>query len=180
MRARLAALHIGAERAAQFIYLNRTCWNGLYRVNLHGEFNVPIGTKDAVILDTDDFNAVSKSLRSAELCSQDFETTISRAGFGDFLFVDPPYTVKHNNNGFLKYNESIFSWGDQQRLRNALCKAKTQGAQILLLNANHDSIRELFHGLGTMTTLTRQSILSGDPSFRGKTNELAIVVNGGE
>lgn len=167
-----------AERAAQFIYLNRTCWNGLYRVNLRGEFNVPIGTKDSVILDTDDFDAISKSLRGVELRSQDFETTISRAEYGDFLFVDPPYTVNHNNNGFLKYNESIFSWGDQQRLRNALDGAKARGTQILLLNANHPSVQKLFDGLGTKVTLRRNSVLSGDPTFRGKTNELAIVVNG--
>jgi len=78
------------EKAAQFIYLNRTCWNGLYRVNLEGIFNVPIGTKNTVCLDTDNFEAVAETLSRAELVVSDFETVIQRASEGDFLFVDPP------------------------------------------------------------------------------------------
>ena len=103
-------------RAAKFIYLNRTCWNGLYRENLKGVFNVPIGTKTAVVLDTDDFEEVSRILQNVDLKYCDFEKTIARAESGDFIFVDPPYTVAHNNNGFVKYNQNIFSWEDQVRL----------------------------------------------------------------
>ncbi len=87
------------ERAAQFIYLNRTCWNALYRVNLKGEFNVPIGTKTNVLLDTDNFDNISNILNNAQILSCDFEETINKASNNDFIFVDPPYTVKHNNNG---------------------------------------------------------------------------------
>jgi len=71
-----------AERAARFIYLNRTCWNGVYRVNRKGEFNVPIGTKRNVILPTDDFESVADRLRSAVLRAEDFSTCIARAGDG--------------------------------------------------------------------------------------------------
>lgn len=110
------------ERAARFIYLNRTCWNGLYRVNRRGHFNVPIGTKTSVLLDSDDFASLSKCLRSATVCVADFEESIDFARAGDFLFVDPPYTAKHNKNGFLKYNDKIFSWADQVRLSEALGK----------------------------------------------------------
>lgn len=111
-------------RAARFIYLNRTCWNGLYRVNTLGKFNVPIGTKQNVILDTDDFEKVSNKLQNSQLVCADFEAVIDQAGPNDFLFVDPPYTVQHNYNGFVKYNEKIFSWEDQLRLKESLQNAR--------------------------------------------------------
>jgi DNA adenine methylase len=100
------------SRAAQFIYLNRTCWNGLYRVNLQGVFNVPIGTKSSVIFENDRFDLVSKNLENATLKIADFEDLIDLAGDGDFVFADPPYTVRHNHNAFIKYNEDLFSWFD--------------------------------------------------------------------
>lgn len=108
------------EKAAQFIYLNRTCWNGLYRVNLRGEFNVPVGTKTSVCLETDDFEGIARQLAGAELVHADFEQTIDRSANGDFLFVDPPYITRHNFNGFVKYNDKIFSWSDQERLAKAI------------------------------------------------------------
>jgi DNA adenine methylase len=166
------------ERAAQFLYLNRTCWNGLYRVNRQGEFNVPIGTKSSVLLPTDDFNKTSLLLQSAELRSQDFEKTLDGVGEGDFVFADPPYSVKHNLNGFLKYNDSIFTWDDQIRLHNSLVKAKSRGARILLTNANHESIRELYHGFGERKILSRTSLLSGDATYRGSATEISFFADG--
>ena len=166
-----------AEAAAQLIYLNRTCWNGLYRVNLKGEFNVPIGTKENVILSSDNFQSTSRALQGAQLFAQDFEATIDRAEDGDLLFADPPYTVKHNYNGFLKYNEKIFSWDDQKRLRGALERAKDRGVRILLLNADHASIRDLYRGFGEHLVLSRNSVLAGDAAYRGKSTELAIRAN---
>jgi DNA adenine methylase len=168
------------QRAAQFLYLNRTCWNGLYRVNLRGEFNVPIGTKSSVLLPTDDFELTSKLLRSAKLYTQDFELTLENTGEGDFIFADPPYTVKHNLNGFLKYNESIFSWDDQRRLCSVLSKAKRRGAKILLTNADHESVRELYRGLGNCKVLSRHTVLSGDPAYRGKATELCVLIDGAD
>jgi len=132
------------SRAAKFIYLNRTCWNGLYRVNLKGKFNVPIGTKTKVIMESDDFQKISDLLNNAEIKVSDFEKTIDMAKAGDLVFVDPPYTIKHNNNNFIKYNECLFSWEDQIRLREALCRAKCRGANILITNANHHCIKELY------------------------------------
>ena len=120
------------SRAAQFLYLNRTCWNGLYRENLKGEFNVPIGTKSKVIFENEDFSEISIALRDAEVICCDFEETIDRAGRGDLIFADPPYTVAHNLNGFVKYNQNIFSWSDQERLRDCLCSAASRGAQVVL------------------------------------------------
>ena len=121
-----------AKKAAKFIYLNRTCFNGIYRVNLNGTFNVPIGTKKNVILDSDDFESVSNVLQNAELCATDFQTVIDAAQKDDFVFIDPPYTVKHNLNGFVKYNEHIFSWDDQVRLRDCIDNAVARGVKVLL------------------------------------------------
>lgn len=162
------------KKAARFIYLNRTCWNGLYRVNRKGEFNVPIGTKTRVILSEDNFANVSSLLSNIEIQTADFETSINQAIEGDFLFIDPPYTVKHNLNGFVKYNENIFSWDDQIRLRNAIQRAANRGAKILMLNADHSSIKRLYSGIGTKTTLDRASVIAGTSSARGIYSELAI------
>lgn len=161
-------------RAAQFIYLNRTCWNGLYRVNQQGVFNVPIGTKNSVLLPSDNFAEVARRLEGAELLSGDFELALARAGAGDFVFVDPPYTVKHNFNGFVKYNESIFSWDDQIRLRDCVREAVSRGAKVLVTNACHSSIREIYDGIGETLELQRASIIAGKASARGVFEEAVI------
>lgn len=163
--------------AARFLYLNRTCWNGLYRVNKRGEFNVPIGTKQTVVMGTDDFLAVSKALRRAELRNEDFETIVDETREGDFLFVDPPYTVQHNFNGFLKYNEQIFSWQDQMRLRDALQRATERGVAIVLTNADHESVRKLYTSKFQYQKLARQSVLAGKSSKRGSTTEAIFTYN---
>lgn len=165
------------DKAAQFIYLNRTCWNGLYRVNRQGKFNVPIGTKTSATLPSDDWSAVSTLLSGTQLCCQDFEKTIDLAEQGDLVFADPPYTVKHNLNGFIKYNESLFSWDDQIRLRDCLLRAKRRKVKVILTNADHESVRKLYAADFKMTTLERPSVLSGDPAYRGKYNELLITAN---
>lgn len=161
-------------RAAWFLYLNRTCWNGLYRVNRKNEFNVPIGTKTAVVLDSDDFVASSRILRGAKLSNRDFEQTLALAGCGDFVFVDPPYTVKHNLNGFVKYNDTIFSWADQVRLRDAVVQAAMQGASVLVTNANHASIREIYDGVGRMEVVRRASVLAANSKHRVQVDELVV------
>ena len=164
-------------RAARMLYLNRTCWNGLYRVNRLGEFNVPVGTKTAVLVEGEDFELYSTLLSRAEIACQDFEKTINHCGIGDFLFVDPPYTVKHNMNGFVKYNETIFSWDDQVRLAAALRRAGSRGAAILVTNADHESVRELYRNDFTYTSVGRQSILAGSAAHRGGTTEALFALN---
>jgi len=164
-------------RAARFIYLNRTCWNGLYRVNLKGEFNVPIGTKNTVILSTDNFKEVSNLLKTVDLLSIDFEDTISRAKEDDFIFIDPPYITKHNINNFRKYNERIFSWNDQIRLRDSVNVAISKGVKVIVCNADHPSIIELYKGLGNRHRVNRKSLLSADPLKRQETTELVFSFN---
>lgn len=162
------------NRAARFIYLNRTCWNGLYRVNLRGEFNVPVGTKTNVLLETDNFEDLSALLKKTELLAADFEEVIDKANSGDFIFADPPYTVRHNLNGFVKYNEKIFRWEDQVRLRDCLVRAKNRGCLILLTNASHPSIVDLYQNDFELLSLSRSSVIAADSKNRGMYDELVI------
>lgn len=165
---------VPAKRAAQFLYLNRTCWNGLYRENLRGEFNVPIGTKSTIYDENEDFHEISRVLNSARILCQDFETTLALASEGDFVFIDPPYTTAHNVNGFIKYNQRIFSWQDQQRLRKAAGQAKDRGAYVLVTNAHHASIEDLYQGASQISILDRRSVISGSSAGRKPTTELLI------
>lgn len=163
------------NRAARFIYLNRTCWNGLYRVNLKGEFNVPVGTKTNVLMESDNFEDLSALLRNAELLVADFENVIDKASDGDFIFADPPYTVRHNHNGFVKYNEKIFRWEDQIRLRDCLVRAKKRGCLVLLTNANHPSVIELYENDFQLFSLSRSSVIAADSNNRGLYEELVAT-----
>lgn len=163
-------------RAARFIYLNRTCFNGLYRVNLKGQFNVPVGTKTSVLMPDDNFSAASIRLKKVRLTSLDFECVVDQANASDFVFADPPYTVRHNLNGFIKYNENLFSWADQVRLRDALFRASERGVSVVLSNADHASIRELYQGCQAMRVATRQSVMAASSSNRKETTELLIRV----
>lgn len=164
------------SRAAKFIYLNRTCFNGLYRVNLKGKFNVPIGTKNTVLLPSDDFQAVGELLKNIKLTSLDFESVIDNTGPKDFLFVDPPYTVRHNLNGFIKYNEKLFSWSDQIRLRDSVFRARARGVRILMSNADHHSIRELYADCSNMMVASRRSVMAAQSENRKITTELLINI----
>lgn len=164
--------------AARLVYLNRTCFNAIYRVNLKGQFNVPIGTKTAVISDSDDFKAVAALLSRTELVAQDFEKVIQLAGADDFIFADPPYTVAHNNNGFIKYNETLFSWDDQVRLAHALKCARDRGAKVIATNANHQSLRKIYKDLGfAIRTVQRFSSISAGGAARGTFEEIVIMAN---
>ncbi len=162
------------DAAARTLYLNRTCWNGLYRLNLRGEFNVPIGTKNTVVLPTDDFRLAASLLRNVVLICGDFTPAIDQAGSGDLVFVDPPYTVAHNVNGFVKYNEKIFTWDDQVRLRDALVRASGRGAKVILTNANHVSVRELYRNFGQHIEVYRRSVISGTAAGRSAVSELLV------
>lgn len=161
-------------RAARFIYLNRTCWNGLYRVNRRGQFNVPIGTKDQVIFDHENFEEFSEALKKAKIQCRDFEQAVDQACKGDIVFADPPYTVKHNMNGFVKYNENIFSWEDQIRLSQSLLRARGRGAIVISTNADHSSVRELYEESFSLRSIYRASVISGVAKGRARVSEMLI------
>lgn len=168
------------ERAARTLYLNRTCFNGLYRVNKKGEFNVPIGTKTTVVFPNEDFGAYSAALSTANLLVDDFENVIDGADSGDLVYVDPPYTVAHNMNGFLKYNDHIFSWADQERLKSAIIRAAERGVMVIASNANHESVKELYAGLGDHHEVVRHSVIAGPVAKRTLTSEVLMTFNLGK
>jgi len=173
VRARMGSSSV--QDAADFIYLNRACFNGLFRVNLAGRFNVPIGTKVYELRDLGEFEKWSTRLRNAEILLADFEETIDACGNGDFIFADPPYTVNHNSNGFIEYNEKIFSWDDQVRLHESLLRAAQRGAHFTLTNADHSTIRELYTGC-KIRTVERGSEMAGSTNARGRTTEVVITL----
>ena len=166
------------ERAARTLYLNRTCFNGMYRVNLAGQFNVPKGTKKAVVLDTDDFAAAAKLLRRAELRVSDFGPVINEAMAGDLVFADPPYIVGHIDNGFVKYNDKLFKWEDQVRLAESLSKARDRGVKVVATNAAHSAVEKLYEQRGfTLSQVERYSSISGTADSRKQFRELIIRAN---
>jgi DNA adenine methylase len=159
-------------RAARFIYLNHTSYNGIYRVNLKGQYNVPYGNRTWGGLPSRELLvSVSQKLRGVSLDECDFEKVVSRAQAGDFVFLDPPYTVAHNNNGFVKYNQKLFSFEDQVRLSEVIDRLREVGAYYLLTNAAHDSIAELFEKGDRRIELSRGSSVGGKQAKRGSATE---------
>lgn len=169
------------ERAGRFIYLNRGAFNGLYRVNLRGEFNVPWGApKTPNIITLSQLKSVAAVLNNANVtvtCG-DFEEVIDRAVAGDLVFLDPPYVTSHNENGFAEYNEKIFSWADQERLATAAKRAVDRGAVVVVTNANHASVLELYPTF-TAIILERASTLAASASRRGRTTEILLMGRNG-
>lgn len=163
------------ERAAQFLYLNRMCFNGLYRVNNNGKFNVPIGSNKKVLLENDDFSVWSNKLKNVILEVSDFEIAIDQANENDIIFADPPYTVRHNLNGFIKYNQKIFLWEDQVRLCDSLKRACARGVKFVLTNANHTSIHDLYSGFANIAEIERRSSIAGNKNFRGTYSEVIVT-----
>lgn len=165
------------KRAAEFIYINKTCWNGLYRVNSKGIFNVPYGSpKNNYIADIDNLKECSKLLNkeTVELRVCDFEEALVGAKQGDLVYLDPPYVTGHSNNGFVEYNEKIFSWSDQLRLAKAAIQLASIGAYVIVSNANHNQVLELYKGFKKIQ-IDRNSTLAGDISKRGKVSEVLLV-----
>ena len=135
----------------------------------------PKGTKTAVVLDTDDFDATAKALACAELLTQDFEKTIRNAEQGDLVYADPPYAAKRGKNSFGKYNATIFSWKDQVRLKNAVVQAIGKGVKVAVSNTQHESVKALYRGIGRQYEVSRQGVIAGGAEHRGPVDELLIL-----
>ena len=163
-------------KAARFIYLNRTSFNGIYRVNSQGIYNVPYGKRPQVDFVTEELLlSVSLNLRGVLLKTQNFENSLSDIQEGDFVFLDPPYTIAHENNGFIEYNQHLFSWEHQEKLRDYVLQLIDRGAQFILTNASHKSIFDLYEGICSIKKLSRSSQVGGRNKTRGMYNELIIT-----
>ena len=161
------------DRAVRFLYLNRTAFSGLYRLNQKSEFNVPFGDgkrTPEILWKKKLIDNASKALKNASLYTGDFEEYLGEATKGDLVYCDPTYTAVHNNNGFVRYNERNFSWFDQKRLAKAARQAAARGAIVVVSNAFHGEILALYKSAKTVV-LNRKSLLCPDKSKRKATKE---------
>ena len=168
------------SRAVRLLYLNRTAFAGIYRLNQDGEFNVPYGGRKrtpAVLWERELLIRAASVLKNGiTLRVSDFEKTMRKAGPGDVVYCDPTYSVAHDNNGFLRYNERIFSWSDQQRLARAAKAAAKRGATVLVSNAHHSSLRNLYADAHAMT-LQRPSCVSATLQGRRRVAEYLFILD---
>lgn len=161
-----------AENAARFIYLNQTSFNGLYRVNREGRYNVPYGFREGWVYHTERIYSASAKLQNTRIEVGDFELNKYRIKRHDLVFLDPPYTVSHNNNGFIQYNQNLFSIDDQHRLKKFIEYIKHKGAYYILTNAAHETIRKIFLTQGDrIVELQRNSLIGGKKAAREAISE---------
>jgi len=162
------------QRAGRLIYLNRACWNGLYRVNSKGLFNVPYGApRSASPIDEGNLRACASALGAAEIATNDFETTLSEATSGDLVYLDPPYVTTHNLNGFRDYNQKLFSWEDQIRLAQISRVLADEGCHVVISNADHESVLALYPGFRVLH-VERNSTLASNATRRMRVGEVLI------
>jgi DNA adenine methylase len=165
------------QRAAEFIYLNKLAWNGLYRVNASGEFNVPYGRpKTDFVADRANLLACAQLTAQPDvrLSSVDFAATLASVEAGDLVYLDPPYITRHNNNGFVDYNEKLFKWSDQERLAELALRLSEKGAVVIVSNAYHHDVLALYANF-TVIEIQRISTLAGDKSSRGPVSEVILT-----
>jgi len=160
------------KRAARFIYLNQTSFNGIYRVNLDGIYNVPYGFRSKDFFEPENLRNISIILQGKKIFEGDFKKTLENIEKGDLVFLDPPYTVTHYNNGFIKYNDKLFDLEAQYALSNYINCINEIGAYYILTNAAHDKIKSIFGKNGSSSfDLTRANLIGGKKAQRGKFKE---------
>ena len=157
--------------AARFIFLNKTSFNGIYRVNLKGIYNVPYGYRSVPIFDRENLLSISRLLQNVNLFEGDFSSHGDLIKKGDFIFLDPPYTVTHNNNGFIKYNQKLFSIEDQKRLSGFIDIIRKKKAFYFLTNAAHSIIDSIFDKGDFRVKIERASLIGGKKAVRGRYEE---------
>jgi DNA adenine methylase len=169
IREQIPADEVG--KAARLIYLVRLSFNGIYRLNSAGKFNVPYGNRLMLQpCDPERILLISAALSRTELVCQDFEEAVRDASVGDVVYLDPPYTVAHGNNGFLQYNAKIFSWNDQERLYQLAKNLASRQCKVIVSNADHTSIRSLYEGF-QVKTVARNSLIAASGSSRRQITE---------
>jgi len=165
------------QRAARIIYLNKTCFNGLYRVNSQGQFNVPYGKyKNPNIVDSTCLQAISQYLNgiNIQIKNCDFETTIGDTNKDDFIYLDPPYDPVSATASFTGYSANGFNKNEQRRLKFVVDKLTAQGCKVLLSNACTEFIQELYQDY-TQVKVTAARAINSNPEKRGRINEVLVM-----
>jgi DNA adenine methylase len=164
------------ERAARIVYLNRTCYNGLYRENASGAFNVPMGSyTNPRICDPDNLRAVSAALRSAVVECRPFETVLDRARPGDLVYFDPPYHPVSKTSSFTAYAKGGFGEPEQRRLAEVFRQLAARNIKAILSNSMTDFVRELYADF-RIDTVDATRRVNSKADRRGKIPE-ALVIN---
>ena len=162
------------SRGARLLFLNRTCYNGLWRVNSKGIFNVPFGRyKNPKILDEKGLRSAALLLAQTELVHGDFSEVTGKLGSGDFVYLDPPYAPASITSDFTAYAREGFGPDDQQRLATELLRLRKKRVLALLSNADTPETRALYAGLSQDRVRVARSINS-DPESRGEVSELLV------
>src|SRR3989344_4160919 len=134
-------------RATRFIYLNKTCFNGLYRVNSKGEFNVPMGNyKNPSILNEAELREISQLLKKATIQTSQFHETVREAKKGDFVYFDPPYYPLNKTSSFTTYTKDKFLEKEQEHLARAFKELDKKGCKVMLSNSDINFIEDLYKG----------------------------------
>lgn len=164
------------ERNALFMYLNKACFNGLYRVNTNGFFNVPSNQKKKIkIFENENLNQISKFLQTVQIFHQDFETTVQNANKGDLVFFDSPYAPL-NPTSFDSYTKEGFSTEEHIRLSNVFKRLSERGVYCILTNHNTDFIRELYSDFNLFEVNVKRLI---NRDAQNRTGKELIVTNFG-
>jgi DNA adenine methylase len=161
------------EKAARFLYLNFYSFNGIYRVNSQGKFNVPYGRRSGAF-NYDRLEGIREKLQVADIRQRDFFDCRDVIHAGDLVFLDPPYAVaskSSDNNMFIAYNQNLFSLADQQRLAEMIDYIEAVGAYFILTNAHHEEIARIFEGRGERFEFDRTCNIGGKAAKRGKVQE---------
>lgn len=163
------------EVATRMIYLNQTCFNGVYRVNKHGQFNVPIGSSlNRVICDEQTLLKASEMLKEAEIACVDFNQILLQAKKGDFIYLDPPYFPISEYSDFTRYTKEKFHKEDQLRLKESFDYLHKKGCKVMQSNSNSDFIKQLYNQYKIHTVHSGRT-LNVDKTKRGKVSELVIT-----
>lgn len=165
------------ERAARFIYLNKTGFNGLYRVNSQGFFNVPFGgQKNPDFIAEDNIRHVSQYLKNVSFTSGDYRHATKKAKPGDFVYLDPPYDPISATASFVAYNESGFGKADQEELRDEVVRLTKLGVPVLLSNSDTPFIRDLYADkkLFRIRSVEVRRAISAKASSRGMIGEVLV------
>lgn len=167
------------ERAARFFYLNQTAWNGLWRENKWGVFNVPYGARDFKGIDPDNLATLSMVLQDVEVRELDFREAAKRTQRGDFIYFDPPYLPISDTSKFAGYNGKRFRIHDLEELAN-LCRHLTKrGVHWMVSNRDNEHIREIFSHATVIPFTTRRSVAAQNKRHVQPKDSPEVVVVGG-
>ena len=167
---------VDSFQSATLLYaLNKLCFNGLYRENSKGQFNVPFGQKKQLsYVDREELGSVSKALADTVILNSDFETTLSSAKTGDFVYLDPPYIPLDATSSFTSYHSNGFGIEEQNRLADAMLILKRLGVNAMCSNSDTPLTREVFKELD-IDAIQAPRMVSAKASGRGSVSELVIT-----